>query len=145
MAEATEAAQRLADEHGIDLASIEGTGSTGNITVEDVRARVSAGDDAAHHTGVEASTAAESAGSTEGGTGDANVEGTDENPVDASDVTDTAPPVSVFLRRGLVFSKYELEDGRVLHRDGGLLVHPDEWKSSLSKLSVGGVKIAEKR
>jgi pyruvate/2-oxoglutarate dehydrogenase complex dihydrolipoamide acyltransferase (E2) component len=36
--QATEAAVRIADELGIDLAEIEGTGSEGRITVHDVRA-----------------------------------------------------------------------------------------------------------
>ena len=35
--EATEAAVRIADELGIDLAQLEGTGSDGRITVKDVR------------------------------------------------------------------------------------------------------------
>jgi pyruvate/2-oxoglutarate dehydrogenase complex dihydrolipoamide acyltransferase (E2) component len=60
-------------------------------------------------------------------------------------VEDTAPPVSVFLKANLLFRTFELEDGRVLSRDAGLFVHPDEWKSSLSKLAFGGVQIAEKR
>jgi pyruvate/2-oxoglutarate dehydrogenase complex dihydrolipoamide acyltransferase (E2) component len=34
---ATETAVRLADELGIDLAKVEGTGSDGRITVKDVR------------------------------------------------------------------------------------------------------------
>ena len=34
---ATEAAVRIADELGIDLAELEGTGSEGRITVNDVR------------------------------------------------------------------------------------------------------------
>lgn len=58
---------------------------------------------------------------------------------------DTAPPVSVFLKRGLIFRAFELEDGRVLDREAPLNVHPDEWQSSISKLAVGGVRIAEKR
>ena len=36
---ATEAALRVADELGIDLAEVEGTGSEGRITVKDVRGR----------------------------------------------------------------------------------------------------------
>jgi pyruvate/2-oxoglutarate dehydrogenase complex dihydrolipoamide acyltransferase (E2) component len=39
---ATEAAVRLADELGIDLAEIEGSGSDGRITVNDVREAVEA-------------------------------------------------------------------------------------------------------
>ena len=35
--QATEAAVRMADELGIDLADIDGTGSEGRITVKDVR------------------------------------------------------------------------------------------------------------
>jgi pyruvate/2-oxoglutarate dehydrogenase complex dihydrolipoamide acyltransferase (E2) component len=35
--EATEAAVRLADELGIDLTELDGTGSEGRITVKDVR------------------------------------------------------------------------------------------------------------
>ena len=34
---ATEAALRIADELGVDLADVEGTGSEGRITVKDVR------------------------------------------------------------------------------------------------------------
>ena len=37
---ATDAATRLALEQGIDLASIEGSGSDGRITVQDVRSAV---------------------------------------------------------------------------------------------------------
>ena len=144
MAEATEAAQRLADEHNIDLSGIQqGSGSTGNITVEDVRARIEEGSvESEDSPKTEAEETVESA---EGVDGDAMVEGTDENPVVAEDVTDTAPPKEVYLRQGLTFRQFELEDGRVLDRDTPLLVHPDEWKSSISKLTVGGVKIAETR
>jgi pyruvate/2-oxoglutarate dehydrogenase complex dihydrolipoamide acyltransferase (E2) component len=39
---ATEAAIRLADEHGLDLGEIEGTGADGRITVGDVREAVQA-------------------------------------------------------------------------------------------------------
>ena len=35
--QATEAAVRIADELGVDLAQIEGTGSEGRITVKDIR------------------------------------------------------------------------------------------------------------
>jgi pyruvate/2-oxoglutarate dehydrogenase complex dihydrolipoamide acyltransferase (E2) component len=35
--QATDAAVRMADELGIDLASLDGTGSDGRITVKDVR------------------------------------------------------------------------------------------------------------
>ena len=39
MSEATEAAQRKAEELGVDIASVEGTGSGGNVTVSDVEAK----------------------------------------------------------------------------------------------------------
>jgi pyruvate/2-oxoglutarate dehydrogenase complex dihydrolipoamide acyltransferase (E2) component len=39
---ATEAASRIADELGLDLADIEGTGSDGRITVNDVRGAIKA-------------------------------------------------------------------------------------------------------
>lgn len=105
MAEGTEAAQKLADEHGLDLNEVTGTGANDRVTADDVRAHV------------EALAEAESAG----------------------------PPVDAYLKRGFLFRTYELEDGRVLHRDQPLTVHPDDWKDTVSKLSVGGVKIAEKR
>lgn len=38
--EATDAAATLADESGIDLATVKGTGANGRITVNDVRALV---------------------------------------------------------------------------------------------------------
>jgi pyruvate/2-oxoglutarate dehydrogenase complex dihydrolipoamide acyltransferase (E2) component len=38
--DATDAAAELANEHGIDLATVKGTGSNGRITVGDVRALV---------------------------------------------------------------------------------------------------------
>ena len=39
---ATDAAIRIADEFGIDLADVEGTGSDGRVTVKDVRGAVKA-------------------------------------------------------------------------------------------------------
>lgn len=39
-AEATDAARELADEHGIDLATVSGTGAEGRITKDDVAALV---------------------------------------------------------------------------------------------------------
>lgn len=39
---ATEAARKLAEENGIDLATVEGTGADGQITKGDVEARLSA-------------------------------------------------------------------------------------------------------
>jgi pyruvate/2-oxoglutarate dehydrogenase complex dihydrolipoamide acyltransferase (E2) component len=39
---ATEAAIRIADELGIDLADVDGTGSEGRVTVKDVRQAVKA-------------------------------------------------------------------------------------------------------
>lgn len=47
---ATEAAQRLAEESGIDLASIEGTGADGNVKVEDVEEAIAAREAAAEET-----------------------------------------------------------------------------------------------
>jgi pyruvate/2-oxoglutarate dehydrogenase complex dihydrolipoamide acyltransferase (E2) component len=40
--EATDAAQRLADENNIDLGSLTGSGADGRVTVNDVRAAIEA-------------------------------------------------------------------------------------------------------
>lgn len=43
--DATDAAQKLADEHNLDLATITGTGANGRITVDDVKAVLPQGDE----------------------------------------------------------------------------------------------------
>jgi pyruvate/2-oxoglutarate dehydrogenase complex dihydrolipoamide acyltransferase (E2) component len=41
--DATDAARKLAEEHGLDLAALKGSGANGRITVPDVQAAVEAG------------------------------------------------------------------------------------------------------
>lgn len=121
--DATAAAVKLAEEHGLDLSELEGSGSGGRITQADVQRVVSNPPEEGDHAHNEAEARAA-------------LEAMREEEQEAPQ----ARPKRVVVRDGAGLRSYETEDGEVYFRDVARDVAPEKYQE-LGRYKVPGTNL----